>query len=317
MRSHKRNVNRRSQYHPAFCSATELEFRKCGKLFTFEREFLLNTMPNRIDLLIVRKKTEAVVDNEIGAIFENYNIFEYKSPDDRLGKSAFYITNAYANLLVGYNRGPLCLNEITVTFIRYGKPKKLFDFLCENGFTIDEHCDGVYHVRKPGEMNRQIIVIRELSEKHRWLKALKCELSLEEASALLSETAEMSEEDFVRAISVLDLSDSFTRRVEKEEVNMGILMDRYNEYQRKMRKIEKQLKRKEEQLQSKDEQLQSKDEQLQSKEEQLQSKDEQLQSKDEQLQSQEEQLKASRKENESLRRKLAALQKLIDKPAIL
>ena len=35
-----------------------------------------------MDLLIIKKKKDAVIDNQIGEIFRQYNIFEFKSPRD-------------------------------------------------------------------------------------------------------------------------------------------------------------------------------------------------------------------------------------------
>ena len=40
------------QWHPAFCSAVELELREYKKYLTYEREHNLGRMPLKIDLLI-------------------------------------------------------------------------------------------------------------------------------------------------------------------------------------------------------------------------------------------------------------------------
>lgn len=54
------------QWHPAFYGAAELEFRENKKDLTFEREYNLSKEPIRVDLLIIKKVTDAIIRNEIG-----------------------------------------------------------------------------------------------------------------------------------------------------------------------------------------------------------------------------------------------------------
>ena len=53
------------QWHPAFYGAAELEFRENKKDLIFEREYNLSKEPIRADLLIIKKATEAKIQNEI------------------------------------------------------------------------------------------------------------------------------------------------------------------------------------------------------------------------------------------------------------
>ncbi len=43
------------QWHPAFCSAMELELREYKKYLRYEREHNLGKMPLKIDFLVIRK----------------------------------------------------------------------------------------------------------------------------------------------------------------------------------------------------------------------------------------------------------------------
>ena len=78
------------QWHPAFCSAVELELRENKKDLKYEREHNLSKMPLRIDFLVIRKKQNAIIKNEIGDFFLRNNIFEYKSPGDSMDGGTFY-----------------------------------------------------------------------------------------------------------------------------------------------------------------------------------------------------------------------------------
>ena len=54
------------QWHPAFCSAMELELRENKNDLIYEREHNLSRMPLKIDFLVIKKRTDAVIKNEIG-----------------------------------------------------------------------------------------------------------------------------------------------------------------------------------------------------------------------------------------------------------
>ncbi|MBP5330682.1 MAG: hypothetical protein J6Y89_02400, partial [Lachnospiraceae bacterium] len=148
MNSQKRTKIFRKQYHPAFCCAAELDFSEDRENLMYREEFILNTAPNRIDLLVIKKESGVVLKNNIGAIFQKYNILEYKSPKDGRMLNAYYITNAYANLLIGYSLGPKSFDDVTVTFIRNSMPQKLMEFFRDNGYTICKYAAGIYHVTK-------------------------------------------------------------------------------------------------------------------------------------------------------------------------
>ena len=68
--------NRRIQWHPAFCSAMRLELRKYKEDLDFCNEYNLSAKPLQIDLLVIKKTPDAVIDNEIGRIFRTmgYNL---------------------------------------------------------------------------------------------------------------------------------------------------------------------------------------------------------------------------------------------------
>ena len=78
------------QWHPAFCSAMELELRENKDDLEYIREHNLSKMPLKIDFLIIKKKPNVVIKNEIGDFFLSNNLFEYKSPGDTMNAGTFY-----------------------------------------------------------------------------------------------------------------------------------------------------------------------------------------------------------------------------------
>ena len=57
-----------TQWHPAFTGAMHMEFAENKDDLEFQSKLTLNTMPLRVDMLVIRKRTEVVLKNEIGRI---------------------------------------------------------------------------------------------------------------------------------------------------------------------------------------------------------------------------------------------------------
>ena len=83
-------------WHPAFYAGIQIEFEKEAEKLTFENEHQLGTDPMRIDVLIIKKRLGEQIQKNIGRIFREYNIVEYKSPEQYLSIDAFYKVLGYA-----------------------------------------------------------------------------------------------------------------------------------------------------------------------------------------------------------------------------
>ena len=94
--------DRKIQWHPGFTAAMHLELSEYKDKLVFEKEYNLNTKPLEIDLLIIKKESDAHISNEIGRFFKGHNILEYKSPEDHLNIDSFFKTTAYACLYKSY-----------------------------------------------------------------------------------------------------------------------------------------------------------------------------------------------------------------------
>ena len=125
----------KTQWHPGFIGAMDLEFREDRGRLVFEKEHNLNTKPLQIDLLIIRKDGESGrLSNEIGEIFRKYNIIEFKSPEQHLDVDVFYKTESYAGLYKAYGAtvDERKAVDITVSIVREIKPKGLFRYFSEH-----------------------------------------------------------------------------------------------------------------------------------------------------------------------------------------
>lgn len=61
------------QWHPGFYGAAEIELVSNKGELEFQREYNLSKEPLRMDLLIIKKRKDVPIENEIGHIFKRYN----------------------------------------------------------------------------------------------------------------------------------------------------------------------------------------------------------------------------------------------------
>lgn len=185
--------DRKTQWHMAVTPAMKLEFMEYHQILEYDTGYLLNTNALEIDLLIIKKADDTVIENEIGRIFRHHNIIEYKSPHDREGINTYFKVNAYASLYkIGEGTCAYEPEDITVTMIRQGKPHKLFKWFWQNGCTVDNVYKGVYYIKNAGFFQTQVIVSRELDEaNHIWIKSLTDTMNRQQAENLLNKSKEL------------------------------------------------------------------------------------------------------------------------------
>lgn len=208
------------QWHPGFVAAMNLELLENKNDLIFEKEYNLNTKPLEIDLLIIRKDSSVHISNEIGSFFRGHNILEYKSPEDSLDIDVFYKTMAYASLYKSYGKSldERKADDITVSIIRESKPRELFKYFREHGYSIANHMKGIYYIEGNVWFPAQIIVTKELERKsHAWLKALSGNLKKEDICNLLDTVRCLTETaDRELADSVLEVSLAANEQIVQE-----------------------------------------------------------------------------------------------------
>lgn len=204
----KQTENVKIKWHPAFCSATEFELREYKEVLDFFPEYQLSKEPLLMDLLIIEKLKNIVIDNEIAEIFKRYNIVEYKSPDDGLTIDDFYKTIAYAALFKGLadkvDKYPAC--EITVSLFREKAPIKLFKMLKEAGMSVEESHKGIYQIKGNTLFPVQIVVTGTVNSNiHSALKMLTKNVKADDVKLFLSD-AEKAENENNNVDSILQAS---------------------------------------------------------------------------------------------------------------
>ena len=168
--------DRKVQWHPGFAAALDLELREYRADLQYEKEYNLNTKPLSIDLLVIKKKANVHIDNDVGKIFRGHNILEYKSPDDSLDIDTFYKVSGYACLYKSYGKmkDEIKADDVTVSMVRERRPTGLFRYFEEHGgYSLSNPYPGIYYVEGNVLFLTQIIVTGELeAEDHIWLRAL-------------------------------------------------------------------------------------------------------------------------------------------------
>ena len=164
------------QWHPAFEASLQIELEKEADSLEFEAEHLLSKKPLQIDVVVIKKEKGILIQKNIGKIFRQYNIVEYKSPDDTLSIDDFYKVYGYACLYKAESEtiNKISASELTITFVCYKYPKAMLKRLWkERGIICEKAENGIFYL-KGDAIPIQLILISELSkEKNYWLSHLR------------------------------------------------------------------------------------------------------------------------------------------------
>jgi hypothetical protein len=182
------------QWHPGFYGAAELELKQNRDVLEFDREYNLSKEPLRMDLLIVKKRADVVIENEIGRIFRRFNILEYKSPDDGLSIDDYYKAIGYACLYKGLGAyvNAVPAEELTVSLFREIYPRELIEELTRSGAMVEERFPGIYYVTGSSLFATQIVVTGRLSkEGHSSLRVLSRHAKEEDIRRFLTESEKL------------------------------------------------------------------------------------------------------------------------------
>jgi hypothetical protein len=174
-------------WHPAFLQAIQLELVDYKDALEFKYEYQLTTEPLRIDLLIIKKPKDLLIDKNIARIFKTDNLLEFKSPDDYLSIKDFLKVYAYANLYAAITP-EVDFSGLTLTFVENRYPRKLLQYLINvRHYTVEEPGPGI-HVVSGDYLPIQIIESKKLSEtENLWLKSLTNDLAIKAANVILEE----------------------------------------------------------------------------------------------------------------------------------
>lgn len=176
------------KWHEGFYGATEIEFIDNKDDLQFMYNVETSKEPLKMDIMVIKKNPKAVIKNEIGHIFKEYNVFEYKSPDDSLNIDDFYKTLGHACYYKGTASGvdSILANEITVTLVKNEISDKLIQDLKNVGLSLVKKYDGIYYVEGNVMFPTQIIETQSLTfETHIFYKSLNKNLNEERTQELI------------------------------------------------------------------------------------------------------------------------------------
>ena len=161
----------------------QIELEEERRFLRFYAEYNLTRKPLQIDVLVVRKETGRVIQKNIGRIFRQYNVVEYKGIKDYISINDFYKSIGYACLLQSNTERvqEILPSQVTVTLAGEHYPRSLHVFLEKAyGVHMEEEAPGIYYI-KGLLFPLQILVIRELSkEDNIWLSRLRSGLKPDE-----------------------------------------------------------------------------------------------------------------------------------------
>ena len=165
------HVDSRIPWHHAFFQAIQRELDQYSDILRYEKEYPLTSEPLRMDVLIIKKEQDVVIQKNIAAIFKRENILEYKSPEDYVSIADFYKVYGYACLYAYINK--VAITDITISFIESRYPRELIKHLkMVRRYDVAEKWPGIYLVT--GDIIPiQIINSTKLSaHENMWLKNL-------------------------------------------------------------------------------------------------------------------------------------------------
>ena len=210
----------KNHWHPAFCGATEWELKDNRDDLEFDPEHQLSKEPLRMDMLVIKKDPKVSIKNEIGSIFKQHNVVEFKGIGDELSRDDYYKAIGYAALYKGLGKhvNEIPAEEITLTLIREAHPRELFKMLEGYGVSASEKYKGIYYLTGNTVFDTQIIVTRELDgNKHASLKILSKNAQESDVRKFLEE-AKLAKEpgDLQNIDAVLQVSVSANRELYEE-----------------------------------------------------------------------------------------------------
>ena len=205
------------KWHPGFYGSIEYILKLYKKTLFYDTEYVLSKESVVMDMLIIRKKTDVVIDNPIGQIFRKYNIVEYKSPRDELSIDDLYKTIGYAGLYEGNGKSvnEIPADDMSISIFRHSYPRELFKSLNELSTEIDEVYPGIYYVRGIINIPLQIVVTKRLEKgKFEALKILAPDADEDEVRKFISETEGLEDkDDKLNADAILQVSVSANREL--------------------------------------------------------------------------------------------------------
>ena len=215
------DITEKTQWHPAFYDAVKAELDEYRHILRFIPERPLTAEPLRMDLLVIKKLEDIVINKNIGRVFKRDNILEYKAPGDSLAVSDYNKVFGYAYIYAYLEK--LDIRDTTLTFVASAHPYGVFSYLRERAeISVEEASSGIYYVRNE-IMPVQIISTKRLPEDENiWLTSLTEQLRGEQFERVVRERGKLST-DINALLYALIIANPEV--LEEEAVKMGASLE--------------------------------------------------------------------------------------------
>jgi len=180
-----------------FAQMFALETKGIDLEIDYEHELFEN--PMRIDVLVVKKPKDIVLNNSAMKFFRNHNIIEFKGPVDNLNVAKYHKVMAYFYAYLAGNK--LNFDDVAITLVSIRKPIKLLEYLeKERKYEIIPAEEaGIYYICSKDIPATQLIVSKESKSKDlMWVRVLRNDLTLEEGLEITKVFGE--DEDVIQSL---------------------------------------------------------------------------------------------------------------------
>ena len=174
----------RNQWTLWFAQMLDIEAKDYGLEIDFEHELFRN--PLKIDVLVVKKPENVVIENSAMKFFRNHNIIEFKGPVDNLTIEKYNKVMGYFYVYLAERK--VNYDDVAITLVSVKKPTDLLEYLeKERKYEIIPAKErGIYYICSRGIPATQLIVSREAEAKDlTWVKALRDDLTVEDGLELV------------------------------------------------------------------------------------------------------------------------------------
>lgn len=210
------------QWHPPFRGAVKIELEQYKDILEYTDEKILTKKPLQVDLLIIKKPSDIMIENPIGRIFRGINIMEYKSPTDYVSVDDFYKVSAYAYLLKSDadTADGVDFQDMTISLVSSTVPKQTFEHLEKvRGYEITKQENGIYYLRREKDIPVQCLILEELGPMHKWLVALTNHITVEKLHSIAADYDPAQKNEYKESIleTVIKANYEFIKSLKEEE----------------------------------------------------------------------------------------------------
>jgi len=176
-------------WHGPFFEGLQLDLYQYRESLKYDKEHELAKEFLIVDVLVIKKTDDVVIEKDIGKIFKGHNLVEFKSEKDSFSVRDYNKVLGYAHIYA--SNEDVSLFDITVTIAVTMYPEALEDYL-ENTMNqkIQKKGNGIYYIE--GEkFPIQILENKNLSKENLFLRNLRSNLTAEDAAAVAQAYAKL------------------------------------------------------------------------------------------------------------------------------